>query len=248
MCPTKEMLLLLVAFVSCAEAENYCVRGLCPKGTSHIACNNKGTFGSSCPANATIIPLAQKDKDFVIQAHNSLRSKWASGQGRIQRTACKMASMEWDEELAGLAELNVKSCQMKHDSCHNTEEFVQSGQNLFMVGYFGSGDPATTEDVFSEGINEWIDEDAAVTEEDLQKFPEPVEGQEIGHFTVLVNENNVAVGCAMVTFYLDDIEYFLVACNYAVTNTLGRRVYSSCPVAGIQCPNGLDDKFTSLCV
>lgn len=36
------MLLLLLAFVSCAEAENYCVRGLCPKGTSHIACNNKG--------------------------------------------------------------------------------------------------------------------------------------------------------------------------------------------------------------
>lgn len=72
--------------------------------------------------------------------------------------------------------------------------------------------------------------------------------REIGHFTVLVNEKNVAVGCAMVTFYLDDIEYFLVACNYAVTNTLGRRVYSSCPVAGIQCPNGLDDKFTSLCV
>lgn len=85
--------------------------------------------------------------------------------------------MEWDEELARLAELNVKNCQMEHDSCHNTEEFVQSGQNLFMVGYFGSGDPVTPEDVFSEGINEWIDEGVAVTEEDLQKFSEPVEGQ-----------------------------------------------------------------------
>ncbi|KAH8338857.1 hypothetical protein KR074_007639 [Drosophila pseudoananassae] len=246
--PTQELGLWLLVLVSCAGAENYCLRGLCPRGTRHIGCKNNGAFGSSCPTNATVMPWTQRDKDAAVQAHNALRNKWASGQGKIQRRACKMGTMDWDQELARLAELNAKSCQLEHDSCHNTQEFVQSGQNLFMVGYFGSGDPVTAQDIINEGFNEWSDEQVAVTEEDLEKFPEPVEGQEIGHFTVLVNEKNVAVGCAIVSFYLDDIEYFLLACNYAVTNVLGRRVYTSCPQAGIQCPNGLDAKFTSLCV
>ncbi|XP_017091526.2 antigen 5 like allergen Cul n 1 [Drosophila bipectinata] len=243
-----ELGLVLLVLVSYAGGENYCARGLCPKGITHIGCNNNEAFGSSCPTNATLIPLTQKDKDSMVQIHNTLRNKWASGQGKIQRKACKMGTMDWDEELARLAELNVKSCQMEHDSCHNTQEFLQSGQNLFMVGYFGSGDPVTVQDILNEGFNEWTDEDVAVTEEDFNKFPDPVEGQEIGHFMVLINEKNVAVGCAIVSFYLDDIEYFLVACNYAVTNILGRRVYSSCPEAGIQCPNGLDAKYTALCV
>lgn len=36
----------------------------------------------------------------------------------------------WDDELALLAENNVRSCDYEHDSCTTTSYFTRSGQNL----------------------------------------------------------------------------------------------------------------------
>jgi Cysteine-rich secretory protein family len=41
-----------------------------------------------------------------------------------------MPELQWDDELAYFAELNVKQCKMSHDACHNTYAFPYSGQNL----------------------------------------------------------------------------------------------------------------------
>jgi len=41
-----------------------------------------------------------------------------------------MATMVWDEELEYLATLNLKTCYLEHDDCHNSYRFRNLGQNL----------------------------------------------------------------------------------------------------------------------
>ncbi|XP_033150394.1 antigen 5 like allergen Cul n 1, partial [Drosophila busckii] len=66
--------------------------------------------------------------------HNEVRQQWANGEGNVALKACRMPTMRWHAELAKLAELHIKSCQMRHDECRNTQEFDASGQNLYLTG------------------------------------------------------------------------------------------------------------------
>lgn len=49
----------------------------------------------------------------------------------------------------------------------------------------------------------------------------------IGHFTVMVNDKNNAVGCAMVRYQANGYKYNYLVCNYGYTNVLGQQVYES---------------------
>lgn len=57
--------------------------------------------------------------------------------------------------MAALAELNVKSCQFKHDECRNTEFFRQAGQNL-AIGYYPVEENLF--DILIKLTNLWFDE------------------------------------------------------------------------------------------
>lgn len=39
----------------------------------------------------------------------------------------------WDDELQYLSSLNVRTCILDHDDCHNTYNFANSGQNLCAI-------------------------------------------------------------------------------------------------------------------
>ncbi|XP_017474138.1 PREDICTED: venom allergen 5-like, partial [Rhagoletis zephyria] len=107
---------ILVAAFEIVSATNYCDTSLCSSG-QHIACNNTGNFASSCQ-NAALASLTQETKNLIVSAHNTKRNTVAGGSTALE-PACRMATMTWDDELAFLAELNVKQCQMRHDACHN---------------------------------------------------------------------------------------------------------------------------------
>ena len=62
--------------------------------------------------------------------HNEFRNRTAAGEVDGYSPAVRMATLEWDDELAQLAELNVKTCVFKHDKCRNTDLFRYAGQNL----------------------------------------------------------------------------------------------------------------------
>ncbi|KAH8281280.1 hypothetical protein KR018_007628, partial [Drosophila ironensis] len=203
-------------------------------------------FSSLCPSNARMVILSEKDRNLVLTRHNELRQLWANGFGKIRgRSACKMATMEWDENLAKLAELNVKRCELDHDVCHNTPAFRHSGQNMGLLGYSGSKVATKTSNVITEIFNDWAEEDFKVTALNLDRFP--MHGDKIGHFTTLINEKNVAVGCAIVNYAMQNMDFYLMTCNYAKANTIGRRVYKFCSLPGSKCPNGLNPTFSPLC-
>lgn len=99
---------------------------------AHIACESSWEFDTSCPADRQLEELKQNEIDLILREHNAFRNKVALGKQKGFRSgkrrikfhfsvfskknknfpATRMATMTWNEELAKLAELNVKQCKM----------------------------------------------------------------------------------------------------------------------------------------
>uniref|UniRef100_A0A1A9V6N2 Uncharacterized protein n=1 Tax=Glossina austeni TaxID=7395 RepID=A0A1A9V6N2_GLOAU len=61
--------------------------------------------------------------------HNHYRNRIACGEDSNVNKACHVAAMQWDGELAKLAELRVLNCKMEEKDFHNTKTSPSSGQN-----------------------------------------------------------------------------------------------------------------------
>uniref|UniRef100_A0A1L8EAE5 AP-2 complex subunit sigma n=3 Tax=Muscinae TaxID=43910 RepID=A0A1L8EAE5_HAEIR len=100
--------------------------------------------------------------------------------------------MKWDDELAKIASLNVRQCKMAHYKCRNTKTFQYSGQNLAWMGFIGS---ANDVDMLNNAVNMWYEEVKDSKIQYIKKYPKSYSGPAIGHFTVMVADRNVRVGC-----------------------------------------------------
>ncbi|XP_002134425.2 antigen 5 like allergen Cul n 1 [Drosophila pseudoobscura] len=235
-----------LAMCAClVQSQDYCRAELCPVNTTHIGCRNRGNFSRSCPPDAARLDIHEAARKQVVHAHNTLRQKWASGGGdTVSRSACRMATISWDQELARLAELNTRQCLLEHDKCHNTLKYRNSGQNLYMAGFAGII-PSSVERILKRAMDDWAAEGSDITREQLQAFH--LSGADITHFAVMVSEANVAVGCAVTRFKQQNFHHFLVACNYGTGNELNKPVYSSCSVAGSGCQTKANPQYPALC-
>ncbi|XP_034118547.1 antigen 5 like allergen Cul n 1 [Drosophila sulfurigaster albostrigata] len=238
---------LFICLMRGIATTDYCDPSLCGEDETHIACDNDGDFLSDCPDDARLLEIDEEAQDILVAAHNAVREEWASGQGKVPEKACRMATVHWDDELASLAELNVKQCKMEHDECHSTKEYPNSGQNLFYTGYKG-GNPPDLNGILEMAVKDWAEEGDFVDEEILAEYPDNYEGPTIGHFTMVAQELNVAVGCA-VSNYVNERGFntFLVACNYATTNFITLPVYRACSSAGEECTSGPNPEYPALC-
>ena len=102
-----------------------------------------------------MVPITNDLKQILVDAHNAKRNFIAGGGDPRHSAACRMATMEWDDELAAIAALNVKQCRMNHDRCLNTDAFKYAGQNLAWMGFFGNLDPA---EKLNEAVEMWYSE------------------------------------------------------------------------------------------
>lgn len=157
------------------------------------------------------------------------------------KPASRMATMQWDDELAKLAVLNVKQCVMKHDACRNTDRFKWSGQNL--AWRWGRPAPSAEASIVG-GIDSWFNEYKDATQANLDKYSSTK--AVIGHFTAMVNDRNTRVGCGMLRQPKDNGAEFFFACNYAQTNILNRPIYVS-GTAASKCTKGKNSKYPALC-
>lgn len=64
-----------------------------------------------------MVPMTEEMKEAILDAHNKLRNDFATGKMPPFEPATHMATMEWDEDLAKAAAMNVHQCQMEHDDC-----------------------------------------------------------------------------------------------------------------------------------
>lgn len=67
-----------------------------------------------------MIKITPDIKAAIVDVHNKWRNQQAMGKTPHYQPAVRMATLTFDDELAKLAELNVRTCQFGHDQCENT--------------------------------------------------------------------------------------------------------------------------------
>ncbi|KAL9696120.1 hypothetical protein quinque_015405 [Culex quinquefasciatus] len=213
----------------------------------HVACGHDGSFAEDCPTGRTLFKLDAQMRAFLIHLHNEARNQLANGSLEGFEPASRMTSVVWNDELAKLAELNVKSCKFKHDECRNTEEYRQAGQNL-AFGYYPLDDNIF--DVLEKLTTLWFNEYKDASQAVMDEFENPPNAT-IGHFTQMMSDRTTEIGCALV-IYPQKLSGFtfkvvLYACNYSLTNIYGQPVYRKGAAAAERCARGTSPYYDGLC-
>ncbi|XP_026476726.1 venom allergen 5-like [Ctenocephalides felis] len=187
--------LLLVAVL--VNAEDYCKY---PCGSQqNVGCNNTGAPAETC-VDYQDVPMTEELKQDFLDEHNFFRSLVARGVGLIKDnetapTAAKMMKLKWDDELAYLASLNVKTCKMNHDCARTSHGW--SGQNLYAFGTTGTINPQGA----IKSVGAWYSENKYTRKSDIEKLSTIyVDKKAIGHYTQVIWGNTDKVGCAVSTY------------------------------------------------
>lgn len=68
--------------------------------------------------------MTKEIQDALVEVHNHYRNQVALGKEPNFPAATNMAALTWDDELAQLAELNVRRCDYEHDDCMSTGSYI----------------------------------------------------------------------------------------------------------------------------
>ncbi|XP_011193249.1 antigen 5 like allergen Cul n 1 [Zeugodacus cucurbitae] len=222
------------AFYYCDKQEKLC------GDSKHFMCDPY-----SVPQEAELLgllPLTRKVKDLYVDRHNEHRNRLAGGEqefkggGKFPK-ATRMREVIWDDELAYIAGIHAKRCNMEHDSCHDTERFPGSGQNLHR-----GGADAKLKEVSAKilgTVDSWWNEYQKVDDGNAlaDEFPKGAEDWgDIGHFSAMANERAAFVGCGLALCQKAVNDYFrVVTCNYSVTNIDGATMYKKGNSSASEC-------------
>jgi len=168
-------------------------------------------------------------KDEIVAYHNKKRSQ-------VSPPATNMKTMQWDDNLARLAQKWSEGCLWKHGQPPEKSETVGPdgrkfdwlGQNLAI---------GTAPYTYKQSIDVWYNE---TNDYDYCKNAKKEPSAMIGHYTAMVWENTTHVGCgshycSKVVGSTKKIEYAdYVTCNYwpggnLVINGVERRPYRTKP-------------------
>lgn len=72
---------------------DYCDEKLCTRGRKHVGCNHPLRFASSCPAGINIVRMTHEMRDAIVNEHNLVRSKVASGKEKAFLGAARMRTI-----------------------------------------------------------------------------------------------------------------------------------------------------------
>lgn len=151
----------------------------------------------------------------------------------------------WNSELAKFAELNVKQCKLQHDKCRSTSAYKFAGQNIGFQAQSGEFEPL--KGALEKVLAGWFDEHKDASQSDIDKCCTSKSGKVIGHFTQLVRDRAIQVGCAVSRFTQENVwKSSLVTCNYAITNLVDNPVYES-GTAASGCTTGPNPDYFALC-
>ncbi|CAL1261142.1 unnamed protein product [Larinioides sclopetarius] len=206
---------------------------------NHAGCQPRNT---SC--NILNNEVTNEDKILIVKLYNQYREKVALGNETIPDSTLKAANMremEWDDELAYLAQKHVETCQSKYDchACKQIDRYDHVGQMIYV---------SSTTDFPSE----W------------EKMLNPYNLIPHHKFQLLSAET-WRVGCGKVVFEDSGIVKTMIICNYGPgadvkgctmegCSTLPFKTGSSCT----ECPSGtccgdscqsfgIHSNFTGLC-
>lgn len=99
-----------------------------------------------CSPDAHVVRITPDRRNMILNALNDYRDRIARGDLMGFKPATRMATLQWDPELASFAELNVKRCALVNDHCRNSEQFRNVAQVVAEGGWQSapSDDPTDT--------------------------------------------------------------------------------------------------------
>ncbi|CAG9838046.1 unnamed protein product [Diabrotica balteata] len=240
--------IVLLRIVYSVVAVDYC--SLC-ENRSHTLClyPNSGP-GPNC-LEYKKVSLSSEEKQYIVEIHNDIRNFVASGfekQGKLGGLppAANMMPLEWDEELATIAQRWVDQCiplnaSGQHDLCRQSSQYKYVGQNA--ASSLLKKDEETEFDIF---ILKWYQAVKNVIPSDIQKFEGFYRGRKvIGHYSQMVWANSKAIGCGAAIYKakLGNFYHQRFICNYGPGgNVQGQPIYIRGKPCS-KCPNHKCDNF-----
>uniref|UniRef100_A0A224X3L8 Putative CAP peptide n=1 Tax=Megacormus gertschi TaxID=1843536 RepID=A0A224X3L8_9SCOR len=150
--------------------------------------------------------ITDDDKKVILDVHNSLRSRLASGKEQRYRklpSAANMMQMEWDDELARVAQALSNLCVFQHDDGSRCVESFSVGQNLLSS---------------SSTVKNWNFTQNWYKDEVCFYFPQYINpfqyNGDYGHFTQFTWATSWKIGCGFTAYRENGKENSLYTCNY----------------------------------
>ena len=201
-------------------------------------------------ASATADLTAQQ-KQAMLSGHNAIRSDVAMGLVDDQPSATDMVKLDWDANLAGVAQSWVDRCIWDHNSNRTAQYAALAGGNTYvgenLAVYLTTGSPPN---LVNFAVDLWSDEVAGYDYAPLTQAA----AEESGHYTQLVWSDTRRVGCGLAVCpgsafgYPNTFTAYYLACDYAQGgNFLGQHPYEAGPTAS-DCPPGYPGVEDGLCV
>ncbi|KAH8253400.1 hypothetical protein KR032_005322 [Drosophila birchii] len=274
--PLLLLLLLLLLGGRQLQAFDYCDPALCPGPEKHIACNNFGTLADSCSLDAHVVRITTARRTMILNELNEYRDKVARGDLEGFSPATRMATLQWDPELASFAELNVKRCALANDHCRNSEQFrivaqvVAEGswlQNPIEDTEHPYSEPRSSDDPEDEVIKATLDQMFAEYKEcsmrDILAYSPPANrilrlriSRCIAYFTQLVRDSTTHVGCGILRQtrnttneagqWVPNVHQYMT-CNFNRADDVNAPVYQSGDRPATDCRSGRNPVFINLC-
>ncbi|XP_045131762.1 CRISP/Allergen/PR-1-like [Portunus trituberculatus] len=240
---SRPCLLVVVAWMgwTAVQATDYC-----KISSKHTLCKYKG-IGSVCENDVLARGVSSEEAAFIVAEHNKLRSKVARGEearGKPgpQPSGANIRALEWDEELATVAQRHADQCVFEHDcnECRKVERF-SVGQNIYMTmaSFKDKSD-------WSGAVTAWYDEVAQFTGKGIKSYKFR---KNTGHYTQMLWGTTSLVGCGYTNFKSDGIFKGLYVCNYGpVGNILSFQMYTEGKPCS-DCPEGTtcSKEYEGLC-
>ncbi|KAL7647542.1 UNVERIFIED_CONTAM: hypothetical protein RMT77_001142 [Armadillidium vulgare] len=239
----KYILLLAFLFLLCELSHQQSVYDYCNLYGKHSACKFT-TFGPSCPSNAREDKPDAADIKAILDWHNSIREKVASGRetgakdGTLPK-ASNMRKLVWDNELAYIAQCLANNCTFAHD-CYPcravlNRRFNYVGQNVASLQTTGT----LTSINFVTLIHPFYSTEVQnLPKSVIYSFSGSTSDKPYGHYTQVIWTNTKAVGCGGVIYEKSGWKYALVVCNYGEAgNFIGSPVYKT-GIPCSECPSG----------
>ncbi|KAH8313833.1 hypothetical protein KR067_012424, partial [Drosophila pandora] len=225
---------------------DYCEPSLCPHGHLHVACNASMTITHRlCELDADIVPINERLQHFIVTIFNTLRNDVSKGGLNGLSPAARMSSVQWDPDLAYLAEFNVRNCHLSHDECRNTKKFPHAGQTVAYRAF--KGNIPDLEDIIKDCFGLWLNENLNVHIADILKFKGFKNKPPMYNFLQLMLENNDHFGCAILQQTHNGWFQTYLTCNFAVALVKGKHIYTTSQLAGTGCKTGSHSIFHNLC-
>ncbi|XP_011871195.1 PREDICTED: venom allergen 3-like [Vollenhovia emeryi] len=219
------ILCLVTIAVTTVTATDYCNMKSCSEG-SHTMCKYPTPIPAKRCEPLISVGLNDVDRKAMLDKHNELRRKVASGQetkGRPgpQPPAVSMPDLTWDKELEDIAQRWVIQCYLGFDECRNVDRFAV-GQSIVSV-------KTTGEHPFSNPSNgemvERLYMDVYLFDKNKASLPYEFDKYTIS-YTQIVWANTTTVGCGQMSSYYHGWNKTKIVCNYGPRgNVIGDLIY-----------------------